>query len=316
MHQDRVDILLATYNGASFVDRQIESILDQMGAGCRLLIRDDGSTDGTFPLLRRWKSRRSNSIEILEDQNVNLGVCENFNRLLQHSDADYIVFCDQDDVWLPGHISKPLEQIKATEQVLGAATPVLAHTDLMVVDENLQTIAPSFWAYSNLNPYRGNVLNRLLVQNVVTGCATVINRALARLAFPIPPEALMHDWWLALVASVFGGIRAIPEKTVLYCQHSHNQLVGATEYNLKYLLRLSGEILSSGAPSQFFNKIHRQAVAFSRSFSLRLPSHHQAMLNAFINLSNDGFLERRLKLLNYGFLKSGLLRNMGWFAIV
>jgi glycosyltransferase involved in cell wall biosynthesis len=315
MRNDRVDIMLATYNGASFVDRQIESILGQMGAGCRLLIHDDGSSDETLSIVRRWASRRSRQIEVLEDHSANLGVCENFNRLLRHSDADYVVLCDQDDVWLPGHISKPLEQIRAAEKAMGTATPVLAHTDLKVVDENLHTIAPSFWAYSHLDPYHGNVLNRLLVQNVVTGCATVINRALARLAFPVPREALMHDWWLALVASAFGCIRTIPEKTVLYCQHANNQL-GATKYNLNYLIRRAWQIILSGAPSDFFEKIHRQAVEFSRIFSMRLPPHHQSIVNAFVNLSSDGFFARRFKLINYGFLKSGLLRNIGWFAII
>ena len=116
-----------------------------------------------------------------------LGACRSFGRLLAQAEADYMVFSDQDDVWLPGRISTPLAQIKAAEKKLGVGTPLLAHTDLMVVDENLRSIAPSFWSYSNLNPYGGSRLNRLLMQNVVTGSATMVNRALARLASPIPP---------------------------------------------------------------------------------------------------------------------------------
>jgi hypothetical protein len=85
---------------------------------------------------------------------------------------------------------------------------------------------------------------------------------------------------------------------------------------LRYLIHLAWEIFLSGAPSRLFEKMHSQAVAFSKCFAGRLPSHYQAILNAFVDLRNDGFLERRLKLLNYGFLKTGLLRNIGWFAIV
>jgi hypothetical protein len=206
-----------------------------------------------------------------------------------------------------------LAQIKATEQALGTATPVLAHTDLKVVDENLNTIAPSFWAYSNLDPYRGNAFNRLLMQNVVTGCATVINRALARLAYPIPPEALMHDWWLALVASAFGQIKTIPQKTVLYRQHADNQ-VGASRPSWKHSVRRALEIVWSGAGSQIFKGIQRQTVAFSSRFAANLPPRYQTSMDAFINLGNTGFFERRLKLLYYGFLKTGLFRKLGWLT--
>ena len=168
--------------------------------------------------------------------------CRTFGELLEDSDADYMALCDQDDVWLPGRIAKPLERVRAVEREQGAATPILAHTDLAVVDENLDTIAPSFWAYRHLDPYRGSELNRLLVQNVVTGCTTIINRALARLACPIPESIPMHDWWLALVASAFGRIETVPEATVLYRQHGNNS-VGAICHDWRYVLRLTREVL-------------------------------------------------------------------------
>ena len=306
----RVDILLATYNGERFVERQIQSVLDQMDSGCRLLIRDDGSSDGTLRLLQRFVSREPRRVVLVDDRGPRLGVCANFGRLIEYSDADYIAFCDQDDVWLPGRISTPLERIKAVEQDAGANMPVLAHTDLVVVNENLEPIAPSFWRYGNLDPYCGSKLNRLLVQNVVTGCATMVNRALTRWVFPIPRTGVaMFDWWLALVASAFGRIEAIPEATVLYRQHVNNHC-GATRYDWRYVLRWAVEVFRHRAVATCFERDRLQAAEFLRRYAMGLSPQHRRMMDAFVNLENAGFLKRRRLLLKHGFLGTGRLRNL------
>ena len=317
MNQEgRVDILLATYNGERFVERQIESVLDQMDDRCRLVIRDDGSTDATLSVVRRFISRQPDRVMLWEDEGFSrLGACGSFGRLIEHSDADYLVLCDQDDVWLPGRILKPLERIQAVEQASGVETPVLAHTDLVVVDENLQTIAPSFWSYSHIDPYLGSRLNRLVVQNVVTGCATVINRALARRACPIPPRTPMHDWWLGLVASAFGCVEAIPEATVLYRQHSDNRL-GAVRYDWQYVFRRAWEFLGWDAATKRLDQTQGQARALLDRFAETLHPADRTALLAYVRLGDNGFLERRRQLLRYGFLRTGPLRNLGWLLMV
>ncbi len=123
--QDRVDILLASFNGVRFIERQIESVLGQTHSGCRLLIRDDGSTDGTTLLVRKLVVREPQRIVLLEDGCTGLGSCRSFGRLLEQAHADYVVLCDQDDVWLSGRIAKTIERIKAIERERGTDTPVL-----------------------------------------------------------------------------------------------------------------------------------------------------------------------------------------------
>ncbi len=312
---DRIDILLATYNGEQFVERHIESILDQMDSRCRLLIRDDGSSDGTRSIIRRFVARQPGHIVHVDDGAPRLGACRSFWRLLAQAEADYLVFCDQDDVWLPGRISTPLARIKAAEKKLGVGTPLLAHTDLVVVDENLRSIAPSFWSYSNLNPYGGSRLNRLLMQNVVTGSATMVNRALARLASPIPQGAVLHDWWLALVASAFGRIEVIPEKTVLYRQHGNNTL-GATSYGWRYVMRRAAQVLCREGATTCFRRAQGQAVAFLERFGPSLLPRQKAAIDAFVNLRSAGFFDRRLLMLKHGFLGTGRLRNLGWLMMI
>ncbi len=80
-----------------------------------------------------------------------------------------------------------------------------------------------------------NKLNNLLIQNTITGCTIMMNRKLAELCLPIPTEAIMHDWWLGLVATEFGKIAYLDEATIKYRQHGENS-VGAKKFNFKYVL--------------------------------------------------------------------------------
>jgi glycosyltransferase involved in cell wall biosynthesis len=280
------------------------------------LIRDDGSTDGTLAIVRRFARSRPDQIALLKDSSPRLGVCQSFSRLVEHSDADYMVLCDQDDLWLPGRIAKSLARIHAAESEHGASTPVLAHSDLTVVDENLKTIAPSFWRYSRLRPELGQGLNRLLVQNVVTGCATTINRALARLASPIPAAAApMHDWWLALVAAALGRIETAPDATVLYRQHTRNCL-GATRHDARYVMRCIRDALFGRGVSRRFQVARRQAHALLHRYAPRLSMNHQTQLADFLRLGDVSLLRRRRLMLKHRFFGSGQLRNLAWLAMI
>jgi len=68
--------------------------------------------------------------------------------------------------------------------------------------------------------------NRVITQNYVTGCAMLINRSLLKMSLPIPSEAIMHDWWIALIASAYGKTFQIYQPLVKYRQHGTNE-VGA-----------------------------------------------------------------------------------------
>jgi glycosyltransferase involved in cell wall biosynthesis len=316
MRPPRVDILLATYNGEQFIERQIESVLDQMDPRCRLLIRDDGSSDATMSIVQRFVTRWPERITVLEDRERKLGACRSFSRLVEHSDADYLVYCDQDDVWLPGRIAKPLERVQEIERDLGANVPLLVHTDLVVVDESLNTLAPSFWSYSNLRPEQGKVLNRLLVQNVVTGCASMINRALARLVSASLGVAVpMHDWWVALIAAAFGQIHALPDATVLYRQHGEN-CVGAKRYDWRYAANRGREVLFGNGVRRRLHVSQRQARLFLERFGQRLNPGHRAMLDDFLRLEDAGLINRRRLLIKHRFFGSGRLRNLAWLAMI
>ncbi|MGN6391378.1 MAG: glycosyltransferase family 2 protein [Gemmatimonadales bacterium] len=216
-------IVLSSYNGAQYLLEQIESIRGQSLSGWTLTVRDDGSSDDTPALLERL-ARADHRIRLLEDGRGNLGPAASFGALLEHANtqaADYIALADQDDVWHPDKLERELRLIQALEASTGASHPLLVHSDLEVVDRDLRLVHPSYFRFQRLDESPAEPLRRLLLQNFVTGCTAVMNRALLRLALPIP-QVVMHDWWLAQCAAALGTLHVLPEATVRYRQHGAN----------------------------------------------------------------------------------------------
>jgi rhamnosyltransferase len=218
-------IVLSTYNGGTFLAEQIESIRAQTASEWRLYVRDDGSSDRTREILSDFAARDSR-ISILSDDAGNLGAPASFGVLLAHAFARgerYVFPSDQDDVWLPDKAARMLGVATEYEGCLGVQVPLLIHSDLRVVSTNLTTVHPSFFQLVRIDPRADVQLPRLALRNAVTGCATLVNRALLECALPFPRVA-MHDWWLAQCAALFGHIALVDQPTVLYRQHSANAL--------------------------------------------------------------------------------------------
>lgn len=221
-----VAILLATYNGETYLDEQIRSLVGQAYGDLSIIIRDDQSTDRTPAIIARWAAAEPKRIRVVSDGLGNLRSTANFSRLMEVCDAPYFAFCDQDDVWLPNKIDLLITEMQRLEDEFGPAMPILVHSDLTVVDSDLHEIAPSFFRHMNADLTKGRRLDHLIFNNIVTGCALLGNRSLLELARPVPAGIEVHDWWLALVAASCGVLRTIPEPTVLYRQHGGN-LIGA-----------------------------------------------------------------------------------------
>jgi len=298
---DTVDILLATYNGKKYLGKQLESILQQTHKELRIVVRDDGSSDGSYALVEAY-ARNDRRVLLLPSAG-RLGVRANFSRLMEHVRSDYILFSDQDDVWKKEKVYMLLSRMKEMERVHGRRMPLLVHSDMQVVDSTLRPIAHSFWRYARLNPYRCRTINKLLIQNTVTGCATLINSPLLEIAAPIPEEAIMHDWWLALVAAAFGRIGIEDSPTVLYRQHGNNT-VGAQKFGSWRHLKRGFTYFLRGDSSK-----NMQAVAFYDRYYSQLNEKQKKLLDIFLSLPNHSYLRSRYLMLRHSILKSGLLRN-------
>ncbi len=238
MAQPTISICMATYNGERFLRQQLESIIAQSNQDWQLLIRDDGSNDNTVHIVEDYAARLPSKIRLVTDNEGRLGASLNFGKLLEYADTEYIMFSDQDDVWLPNKIELTLNAMKAAEQ-LYPDKPVLIHTDLQVMDSELNTIANSMWIYQKLFPEAGDDLNRIMAQNVVTGCTVMINTKARVVSMPVPCEAIMYDWWLALSVCRHGKIVYVSIPSILYRQHSDNQLGAqkARRINIIHLLK-------------------------------------------------------------------------------
>lgn len=301
-----IDILLATYNGERFLEEQLESLISQEFSDWRILARDDGSSDATLAILKRYRERLGGKLLLVENDGVRLGAAGSFSELMRHSGAPYLMFCDQDDVWLPGKVVKTLGKMREMEARHGAEAPLLVHTDFRVVDESLQSLAPSGWGYQKSDPDRSD-LNRLLVQNVATGCTVMVNGTLRDLALPIPSGTLMHDWWLALIAAAFGAIGYLAEPQLLYRQHGVNA-VGAKGWSSVSFLK---QLRSLGEVRGALQRTRRQGALFAQRYGDSLPTGKRELLQAFAQLEETGFFLKRCLIVRYGFFHSGLLRKLG-----
>lgn len=305
-----VDILLPVWNGTPFLGDLIESLQSQTYGDWTLRVRDDGSTDETHAVLDRIACE-DGRIRIEDSGGERLGAMGSFARLLENGAgaAQYTMFCDQDDYWFPRKIEQTLAVMRQAEAESGTDTPVLVHTDLTVTDANLNPIGTSFWSYSGLRPKRTG-LNQVLIQNPATGCTMMINRKLREAALPIATEAVMHDWWMALVASCFGRIVHIPEPTVLYRQHGSND-TGARRYSP--IRGIPGVFTMAG-----FERLKadlrcttRQAEAFLRQYGDRMDPGSRRLVSRYAEIMSCGPLRRRARLLELGTLKHGFARNLG-----
>ncbi len=309
-----VDVLMSTYNGADFLPAQLDSILAQTGARLRLLVRDDGSQDHTCALLQQYAKRHPHTIELLAD-GQHLGTSASFGRLLVAASAPYVMFSDQDDVWLPGKVELLLSRMRRAEAEHGPDCPLLVHSDLCVVDRNGRLLGGSFWKYQNIDPIGGSSLNRLLVQNVATGCAMMMNRSLAQLASPVPPQAIVHDWWLALVAAALGRIICITAPTVLYRQHGGNQ-IGAVRWDAAHLVRKATTAFDRRPVAENMRRAAAQAQALLQRYGPQLSPQQHSAVAAFAAIPTAGFLRRRMHIARYGFLRTGWIRNLALLARV
>lgn len=222
-----VAILLSTYNGERFLSEQINSILTQNYKDWKLYIRDDGSTDNTQQIIRKYANQDSRIIFTNEDNVTNVGVKRSFFTLLQNANADYYMFCDQDDVWLPDKVSE-------TVAVASEDAPLLIHTDLKVVDSTLNTLGLMYD-----NDFH-DAFHDALFSNSVTGCTMLLNQKLKNIILSLPYDTnkiVMHDWWFSLIAATFGKIIFLKKPNILYRQHGDNTF-GANVTAFQRLQRL------------------------------------------------------------------------------
>ena len=310
MAADTIGILLGVYNGARFLETQIQSYLCQLHTDWLVLARNDGSTDNSAQILEHHACKDSR-FELIKDNGKNLGIIRNFSTLMGaalDTDCRYFAFSDQDDFWEPDKLSHQLQCIQDAEKT-NPGNPVLIHSDAIVSDTNLKEIAPSYLAYRGIGYGTSEPLKNLLVQNFVTGCTMMANRRLLELAYPVPDTVLMHDWWLALWAAAVGRIEFIDRPLIHYRQHETNQ-VGAKSI-VRHLNPLTGgwfQLWNSGR-RHLAQSVPQAGDLCKRMAEQNLKGHELELIKAYASLLDLTPLQRIRCLIRLGIAPQTLLRR-------
>ena len=236
-----IDILLAAYNGEKFIAEQIDSILGQTFQDFRLLIRDDGSSDNTPAIIEEYARKFPGKIEIVHDDVLCKNPYKNFMELLKHAKADYVMFSDQDDVWLPYKIQVSLWHIKDAER-RNPGLPVYVFSGLHVVDENLQSMNRFIILSVDRTEYKR--FTNLLMSNIVPGCTSIFNKALySKSKGYTDGIPFGHDSFLSALTATCGVLEHIPAAMILYRQHKNNKsgymgVGGGHGYFVSWLIKL------------------------------------------------------------------------------
>lgn len=285
MSSPRLAILLSTYNGEKFLSDQLDSLFAQSYENFVVVVRDDGSSDRTLSILQDYKDRFVDRIHLIESNTTNLGARDSFAFLMDYVlnnkqelglGSAYMLFCDQDDVWFPNKIEVELKAMQECESA-NPGSPILIHSDLEVVSESLEAVAPSLARFQGLETHR-NSFNQMVISNLVTGCTALLNEPLARKCLPVSSNAIMHDWWLALVASAFGKVIYLDQALIHYRQHDSNT-IGAKEHEQAVASRPSFWVrLLNLQVNEHLREVAVQARDFLESFGKDLSEHQRAGL--------------------------------------
>ena len=295
---------MATYNGEKFLSEQIESILRQTCTDWELFIHDDGSTDQTAKLIGRYALQYPEKIKLVHGLPCG-GSRDNFFFLLRQVSAPYYMFCDQDDIWLEEKVEYFRTEMYNTEKTASAQAPILVFSDLTVTDDSLRIICDRLSVYQKLDPDKTSI-NDLLLQNVVTGCAMMINDACARKMCDVADtdDIIMHDWWGALVASYFGAVSYIDLPLVLYRQHGGNSVGAKRIGSLRYII---GKLAAQKEICESLQLTRAQAAVFAQTFSLP----NDSLPSLYSRIGEERKLQRILFYRRNHMKKSGALRNIG-----
>jgi glycosyltransferase involved in cell wall biosynthesis len=271
MQNTKITILMATYNGSKYIEQQLDSIINQTYENWELWIRDDLSTDSTIEIINKYV-KKDLRIHLYKDNLENLGSVMNFSTLLSNVALhNYVMFSDQDDIWLPIKIEVTLKRM--LEQEKGNSNPILIYSLLTLVDNSLNTI--------NMKRYNLPThikINDIIAQNFIYGCTMMLNKELFDLCTPISDQAENHDYWIALIAANYGSIYLVEQPLILYRQHDNN-VSGSYKnslfsYRLKRILnnnyenQLTAKLLMYDALVKHLNSLNMNTDFFQKYISI------------------------------------------------
>ena len=211
----KIDILMATYNGEKYLAEQLDSIINQTYHNWNLLIRDDNSTDKTLEIIQNYH-KKDKRIKILKDNKGNLGIVRNFEELLKSSESEFIMFSDQDDIWVENKLDMYLKMIEKIKN-----KGFMIHSDAILFDKNKSNILKdTFISKKAINKGLENVFFNYFVQ----GATILISKEIKNFILPFPKEVYLHDRYIHLISELFFERIFVNKALIYYRQHGDNQI--------------------------------------------------------------------------------------------
>lgn len=307
-----ISIALCTYNGEQYIYEQLLSISNQTLRPKEVVICDDHSVDGTVAIIEKFIKEAPFEVRLYQNE-VGLGVVKNFEQAISHCRGNYIALCDQDDVWLPHKIQGTCAALQQAEAELGVATPLLVHSDLCVVNSDCEIISPSFMNSQKFFHVDKDAIKTLVVQNFVTGCTVLMNRALVTIALPLPRNCIMHDWWLALVAATCGKLLYVNQATIYYRQHGTNVLGATALFSVKSFQR---GLLDVASLNESIARSLYQTLLLRDRLGSRMSDKARVLINCHVDNLRCMGLAAAIKTKRLGITKQGWLRNIVFYYLL
>ena len=276
----KILILMSTYNGEKYLREQLESIynLDNID-DISILVRDDGSSDGTKDILKEYQEKHSN---FTWHQGENLRPARSFWQLMKMAgDADYYAFADQDDVWDKDKLVIATKALSVFDQ----NQPLLYFSDVRVVKADL-SIMSNHMIQSNMPidfPHS-------LIKNICPGCTYVFNKAAKDKALKFDPDLYyldIHDWAMHRIVACFGHIVLDRTSHMSYRQHGKN-VIGA---NKRGLGRVIQTLRKSNNPG-FVNLRLRNAKALEECFANEMTPENRYTVYLLAHYNENKFLKK------------------------
>lgn len=279
---------MATYNGENYIEKQLNSILNQTHRDWQLYVRDDQSTDNTIDVLNSFVEKDSR-IKIIQDDLGNLRSTQNFNILMEFCQdfGDYFMFSDQDDIWLDNKIEISLREIKKIENnkpSLVCCAQTLIDEEDNIINNNNEAYCPKL------------SLNILMTMNYNYGCTMIINKQLLKRCISIPRSAENHDYWISLIAVISkANYIFLTEKLMLYRQHNNN---------------VSGNYQNSSLKNRW-SRIKKNEEIYAIRSKIKMLADVVSRSDKFISQADRELIENYIKIVPKGGIKalSFVIRN-------
>ena len=295
----KVCIVLATYNGEKYLAQMLDSLLSQTRKADIVIAVDDGSKDSSAEILEQYAGKLP--MQIVKHAE-NLGHRAAFTHGLEQAikqlaPSDLIAPADQDDIWVPYKL-----EIMERELINDPSSPSLVFGDAQIINSEGKTTHDSWRALANIS-LNTTMKHQIAGINHVNGCLSLFKASLLKTILPIPEGVTVHDRWIAMIAEKNGGIKAIPERVIMYRIHGENAVGCKVETSMSKTLQIQQIWVTTILENLTLLKLDHKEITFAQKL---LEITKQRMTKSFLPFEFFWIYTNR----EFLFLKAPFLKTM------